>query len=515
MSGKLESNEDDRSAKLRSAWGNTLQLLSTKVNTVAFESFIRTIKPLSFDVDTVVLGVESAYQKDRLEKAHANAIRSAMELELDCSGLNIQFRVMLGEPQKGAARKASARRNDEAQPALNLEGAAWHQHLDAPDLVLTSPAPRPSKTAAKSPDRSSSQKQVAGRTQSELPPVPCLPMNTRYQLSDFLVGRSNRLASASAKAVVEKPGNCYNPLFIYGGPGLGKTHLLQGIAHAIRAERPDARVSYVSGEYFAQSYIKALRENTTEAFRRQYREVDVWIVDDIQFISNKEQTKEEFFHTFNSLYQSGKQIVLGSDRSPKELDNIDERLRSRFQSGLIADIGAPEADTRVCFLRAWRERESAAIPDDVLLYIARATHSNMRSLEGAITRLVAYSSIMHTPVTSELALDLLGEYFTSRPAQIRTVTNEDVITASAEHFSISTTALKGPGRSKEVSAVRQLSMYLCRELVSGSSLAGIGTFFGGRDHATVVYACQKVRDRIKEDADYGDLVKVLINRLTQ
>ena len=514
MSGKLGCNEDDRSVELRSAWDKCLQLLSTKVNTVAFESFIRTIKPLKYTGDTIVLSVESTYQKDRLEKAPANAIRSALELELNCSGLKLTFLVSAAEGIRGASKRGAARRTDTAQTELTLDGMpGLNRGADTPsgpDLVLTSPTIKTPKPGPKPQARTE-----ANKTRVELPPVPCLPMNARYQLSDFLVGRSNRLASASARSVVEKPGVCYNPLFIHGGPGIGKTHLLQGIAHAIVESRPDARVSYVSGEYFAQSYIKALRENSTEAFRRLYREVDVWIVDDIQFISNKEQTKEEFFHTFNSLYQSGKQIVLGSDRSPKDLDNIDERLRSRFLSGLVADIGAPEADTRVSFLRAWRARENAAVPDDVLMYIARATHSNMRSLEGAITRLVAYSSIMNTPVTSDLAHDLLGEYFTSQPAPTRTVTSEDVVTTAAEHFSIPIVAIKGPGRSKEVSGVRQLAMYLCRELVPGSSLAGVGAFFGGRDHATVVYACQKIRDRIKDDPDYGDLVKVLIDRLTR
>jgi chromosomal replication initiator protein len=323
------------------------------------------------------------------------------------------------------------------------------------------------------------------------------------------------LAYTGAKRVADQPGCSYNPLFIYGGPGLGKTHLLQAIAHAIRERDPSLRVAYVSGEYFAQSYFKALRDKETEQFRRQYREVDVWLVDDIQFIASKEQTKEEFFHTFNSLHQNGKQIVIASDRSPRELNTLDERLRSRFQSGLIADINPPETETRIGFLKACRKRENAEVSDDVLLYIADAIQSNMRSLEGALTRLMAISSITKAPMSGELAHDVLGEYFITKPVRYRSVTIEGVIQAAAEHFGAAVSAIKGPGRNKDLSIARQVAMYLCRELIPSANTISIGAAFGGRDHATVVYACQRMRQLMEIDPGLKSTFRELSDKLTR
>ncbi len=347
------------------------------------------------------------------------------------------------------------------------------------------------------------------------PPIPCLPLTGKYNLPGFLVGSSNILAHAGARAVAEKPGCSYNPLFIYGGPGLGKTHLLQGIAQAIQERDRSIRVAYVSGEFFAQSYIRALRDHTTEEFRRQYREVDVWLVDDIQFIAGKVQTKEEFFHTFNSLYQNGKQIVIASDRSPRELNTLDERMRSRFQSGLIADINPPETDTRIAFLKACRAREGAEVSDDVLDYIADAIQSNMRSLEGALTRLMAYSSIMNAPMSGEMAHDVLGEYFISKPVRYRTVTIDGVIEAAAAHFGAAISAIKGPGRNKDLSLARQVAIFLCRELIPSANTTSIGAAFGGRDHATVVYACQRMRTMMEIDPELKSLFEELSNKLTR
>lgn len=524
MSGKLESGENDRSTTLRRAWDLSLHLLSTKVNTVAFESFIRSVQPLSIADGVVLLGVYSSYQKDRLEKTHYNAIRSALEFHLDTTGLRIEFSVLTNEQRASATRSRSSRRPDPCQTSLDLQiqtssTEAGSYSYDARETCASEDSlhpDEPKQTSQKRPVRGAGRTdRPKPKTPETLPAVPCLPLVEKYNLPGFLVGQSNILAHAGAKAVAETPGCSYNPLFIYGGAGLGKTHLLQGIAQAIRGRDSSARVAYVSGEYFAQSYIRALRDHNTEEFRRQYREVDVWLVDDIQFIAGKVQTKEEFFHTFNSLYQNGKQIVIASDRSPRELTTLDERMRSRFQSGLIADINPPETETRIAFLKACRTREGAEVADDVLYYIADAIQSNMRSLEGALTRLMAYSSIMNSPMSGEMAHDVLGEYFISKPVHYRTVTIEGVIETVAARFGANVSAMIGPGRNKDLSIARQVAMFLCRELVPSANTTLIGAAFGGRDHATVVYACQRVRSLMEIDPELKALFQELSNNLTR
>ena len=344
--------------------------------------------------------------------------------------------------------------------------------------------------------------------------IPSQPFNARYVFETFLEGKSNRLAHAGATSVAEHPGEKYNPFFLYGGPGLGKTHLMQSIAHRIRQRQPAARIAYVSGEYFTQHYITAIRDHATEEFRRQYRQVDVWLVDDIQFVAGKEHTKEEFFHTFNTLYQSGKQIVLASDRSPRELNTMDERLRSRFQSGLIADINPPELETRIAMLQQCRRREGFVVDDEVLDYIASAIQSNMRALEGALTKLIAYSSIHNTAANEELAQSVLSEYFIEKPLRSRKIGVNDIIEMVAPFFGVSPIGIKGPNRNKDVSLARQVAMYLCRELLPELNTTVVGTAFGGRDHATIVYACQRVKGLMELDPELKTLVTQVQKRLS-
>ena len=328
------------------------------------------------------------------------------------------------------------------------------------------------------------------------------------------MGRSNRLAHAGATGVAERPGELYNPLFLYGGPGLGKTHLMQGIAHTVRRREPNARIAYVSGEYFAQHYISSINSHSTEDFRRQYRDVDLWLVDDIQFIASKDHTKEEFFHTFNTLYQSGKQIVIASDRSPRELNTMDERLRSRFQSGLIADISAPELETRIAILQQCRQREGFVVANDVLDYIASAIQSNIRALEGALTKLIAYSSIHNTSATAELAQSVLSEYFIEKPIRSRKISVDDIINGVAPFFNVSPAAMKGSSRNKEVSLARQVAMFLSRELMPELNVRTLGEAFDNRDHATIVYACQRVRTLMDVDAELKTMIVQLQRKLS-
>lgn len=507
MSGQLSFGEEEQSDALRRVWALCLTLLEAKVPVVTFQSFIRPVQPVSLADNVVTLAVASPYAKEWLSRNAANPIRSALEFHLDTSGLQVNFVIQAKESQREAPRKPLPA----AQGELPLEA-----EMDADVAVVNARLEKLEPVAAVAKQPSAGSRGTArkdGKPREDALPIPSLPLNEKYLFDSFLVGRSNRLAHAGAMQVAQRPGEVYNPLFLYGGPGLGKTHLLQAVAHSMRVQNPHARIAYVSGEYFAQHYIMALREHATEDFRRQYRMVDVWLVDDIQFIAGKEHTKEEFFHTFNALYQSGKQIVLASDRSPRELNTMDERLRSRFQSGLIADIGAPDLETRIAILQRCREREKANIPDDVLTYIASAIQSNIRALEGALTKLLAYSSIMGLPIRPELAQEVLSEYFIEKPVPTRKLTVDVIVGEVGELFGVTVEALRGPNRNKEVSQARQIAMYLCRELLPEMNTSLTGAAFGGRDHATVVYACQRVKAMREIDPEMTDLLNRLYRTL--
>lgn len=323
------------------------------------------------------------------------------------------------------------------------------------------------------------------------------PLNPRYTFDSFVVGRSNRLAHAGAVAAAERPAGVYNPLFIHGGAGLGKTHLMHALGHAVRSANPRRRIAYLSAEQFTTQYVSAIRERKMDEFRRRYRQADVWLVDDVQFIADKERTEEEFFHTFNALTDLGKQIVLSSDRSPKEL-HVDERLRSRFEAGLIADIRPPELETRVAILQQKASQEHTPIPDDVLLYMAELIQSNIRVLEGALIKLLAYASISHSPITQQMAGDVLGAYFADRSGGRRGLQPDDIKRLVAQAFGVTVDDINGASRSKGIVLARQVAMHLIREL-TGASLPEIGRQFGGKDHTTVVHACRKIKALLAQD----------------
>jgi len=485
VSGELEFGEEDRTQALLQVWDLCLALLSTKVSPVTFNSFLSDTRPLSYMGNVVTLGVANPFAREWLESRAANAIRSALEFHLNTSGLQVKIVVMPREtsvPGAASGRKDASDAKKVLQPKLPLDEG---EEAGAAEAVVAKPSTTPPRVTSKSSGSRSAAK-------GAMPTLPGLPLNDRFTFETFVVGRSNRLAFAGAMNVAERPGAVYNPLFLYGGSGLGKTHLLHAIAHAIKRTNPKMRVAYVSGEYFAQHYINALKEHATDEFRRQYREIDVWLVDDIQFIAGKEHTKEEFFHTFNVLYQSGRQVVIASERSPRDLNTMDERLRSRFQSGLIADIGPPDLETRIAILEMCRQREGAEVSDEVLHYIGSAIQSNIRALEGALTRLLAYSSVMGLPPTVELAQNVLGEYLIDKPIPARGLTPEAIIQAVADQFGVDAAEIVGTNRNKDVSLARHVAMYLCRELLPEQRARHIGAAFGRRDHTTFLYACQRI-----------------------
>jgi chromosomal replication initiator protein len=327
------------------------------------------------------------------------------------------------------------------------------------------------------------------------PPVPACNttnINSRYTFDNFVVGASNRLADAASMAVAERPAQAYNPLFLYGGVGLGKTHLLQAIGNACLQR--GLQVVYVSSEEFTNDLISSIRGHTTQAFRDKYRLIDVLLIDDIQFIAGKESTQEEFFHTFNTLHGQDKQIVISSDRPPKALVTLEERLRSRFEWGLTADIQPPDFETRVAILRSKAERAGYKLSGDLLELVARRVQSNIRELEGALTRVVAYANLSNLPITSSLVDSALADMLPRRSE----VQPKDVIQAVENTFGISEERLLGRDRSREVALPRQIAMYLLRH-EANTSLPQIGEVLGGRDHTTVMYACEKIADMLERD----------------
>ena len=337
-------------------------------------------------------------------------------------------------------------------------------------------------------------------------------LNPKYTFDTFVVGSNNRFAHAAALAVAEAPADAYNPLFIYGGVGLGKTHLMHAIGHYMLAQKPTLRVKYVTSEAFMNDMVNSLNKRNQAEFRERYRNIDVLMVDDIQFLTGKTGTQEEFFHTFNALHTAGKQIILSSDKPPREIAQLEERLRSRFEWGLIADISKPDLETRVAILQRKAEEELLRVDTDVLTMIAERVSSNIRELEGCLTRLVAYSSLTGRPVDRQLAEDALKEIFAR--SEPRHVTCEDVMDAVAAYYSVTVDDLKSPRRSRDVAVPRQIAMYIARELV-GAPLTMIGDAFGGRDHSTVNHACQKVAAEIKTAPSLNNLVSDLMQQLQE
>jgi chromosomal replication initiator protein len=339
--------------------------------------------------------------------------------------------------------------------------------------------------------------------------------NPKYTFDSFVIGSSNRFAHASALAVAEAPGGAYNPLFIYGGVGLGKTHLLQAIGHYALQSFPHMKIKYVSTEQFTNDFINSIGDrdkSRIDGFRRSYRQNDVLLVDDIQFLAGKEGTQEEFFHTFNTLQQAGKQIVLSSDRPPKDIGNLEARLRSRFEMGLITDIQPPDLETRIAILRRKVEAESLHVPDEVLSFIADRISSNIRELEGALIRIVAFGSLTRQSIDPDLAQSVLKDIFPERtlqPISIPTIQQE-----VCRHYGISKSELIGNKRSQAIVYPRQIAMYLSRELTD-LSLPRIGAEFGGRDHTTVMHATQKIQKLMNEQREVYNQIQTLTNTVRQ
>jgi len=355
------------------------------------------------------------------------------------------------------------------------------EKIGIPDLIL---------------EFSATEARPGAETVLAAPPPPGI--NPRYTFQSFVVGSSNQFAHAAARAVAEAPSRSYNPLFVYGCVGLGKTHLMQAIAHEILRQRPTARILYLSAEKFLNDLINGIKSERMHEFRRRYRELDVLLVDDVQFIAGKEATQEEFFHTFNALHESQRQIVLSCDAPPKEISSLEERLRSRFEWGLIADIQAPDLETKVAILRKKAEEERVFIPNDVALYIAASVKSNIRELEGRVNRVLAFASLTGNPLTLELAKETLKDMVVSED---RKATPAEILKAVASHYGIRVSDLKAKSNAKTISFPRQIAMYLCRELTQ-LSFPEIGRLFNDKHHSTVMHSVEKIHRLYEDDADF-------------
>jgi len=341
-----------------------------------------------------------------------------------------------------------------------------------------------------------------------------LYLNPKYIFNTFVIGNNNRFAHAASLAVAESPSKAYNPLFIYGGAGLGKTHLMHAIGHYILQQNPRTKVLYVSSEMFTNELIKAIREDKNVEFRNKYRSIDVLLIDDIQFIEKKERTQEEIFHTFNTLYEANKQIIISSDRPPKEINTLEERLRSRFEWGLIADIQAPDYETRVAILRNKSELEGLETTDaliEVIGVIAEKIQSNIRELEGAFIRVIAYANLTGQKINRELAKEVLKDVFSSKD---RPVTPELVKKYICKHFNIKQSDLESSKRSRNLAFPRQIAMYLCRNMTE-LSLPKIGEAFGNRDHTTVLHGCEKISNELKTNESLRDVLKEIENAMKE
>ncbi len=434
-------------------WQEALNYIRERITEVEYHTWFERIQPLGIEGGELTLGVPTTFASEWVQKHYAGLIKEAL-MRLGAASPRFALRVVPGQ--------------------------AVQENIFAHVPV-------------------SSENGSAGRSK----------LNPKYTFENFVVGPNNQMAHAAALAVAESPGKAYNPLFIYGGVGLGKTHLMQAVGHYVMRHRPRSKIAYISTETFTNDLINAIREDRMGAFRERYRSVDLLLVDDIQFIAGKERTQEEFFHTFNTLYENHKQIILSSDRPPREIQTLEARLRSRFEWGLITDIQPPDLETRIAILKMNAEYRGVEIPEEVLEFIAQRVTSNIRELEGALVRLIAFASLNGVPITKAVAMRALSHVFTQEQKE---PTMEEIAQAVARWYGVRPEQLKAKGRAKEVVLPRQLAMYLIRERLS-ASLPEIGQFFGGRDHTTVLYAVQKVEKKLKEDPKLKAAIEEIMDQL--
>lgn len=447
--------------ELLEIWQATLDEIEKKMSKPSFETWLKTTRPVSLNGDTLVVSVPNDFTRDWLQGRYSELITKTLH-----EVVKRNYQVHFVTPRINQDDYTGMMNEEVTLPRIN-NGSSTIQNS--------------------------------------------LWLNPKYTFETFVIGNSNRFAHAASLAVSEAPARAYNPLFIYGGVGLGKTHLMHAIGHHVLETTPSNKVVYLSSEKFTNEFINSIRDNKTVDFRNKYRNIDVLLVDDIQFLAGKEQTQEEFFHTFNALHENNKQIIISSDRPPKEIPTLEDRLRSRFEWGLITDIQSPDLETRIAILRKKASSENIPINNDVMLYIADKIITNIRELEGAFIRVIAYSSLTNRRIDVPLAEEALKGILDNRNKH-KLITIEQIQKESAEHFAVKPEELKAKKRTKNVALPRHVAMYLARELTD-ASLPKIGEEFGGRDHTTVMHAHKKISNDIKINYQLKAIIEQIIVKI--
>lgn len=443
---------------VQQAWENVVTTLKDKLSFHSFNTWIMSMQPLVFFNDMLYIQVPNHFSRDWLNDRYAPLIKDILQNIL----------------------------NKQVDIKFLLEG--------------------------ESPPSNSLHTRKKAYNPASLDDLKYSYLNPKYTFDTFVVGNSNRFAHAACFAVAESPARAYNPLFIYGGVGLGKTHLMHAIGHYIRECNPSLTVAYVTSEKFTNDLINAIKDDQTVEFRAKYRSMDILLIDDIQFLANKERTQEEFFHTFNTLYEANKQLIISSDRPPKEIPTLEDRLRSRFEWGLLSDIQPPDLETRIAILRKKAQLEGLTVPDETIFFIANRIQSNIRELEGALIRVIAMSSLNKQEITPELAAEALKDILpASKPKPITVQSIQETV---AQYFTIRPEEFKTKKRTRAIAYPRQIAMYLSRELTD-LSLPKIGEQFGGRDHTTVIHAHEKIARGLQSDPSLQNIINELIEKIKQ
>ena len=454
-------------AQLNNLWEQALNIIKGEISEISFNTWIKSCTPISISDNILKLSVPNEFTKGILDTRYKDLLIQALKI---VTSRKIKIEFYLESDLEEEKENEEKQKEEKKENTNDVDGS----------IVVS--------------DEMSAT------------------LNPKYTFQSFVIGNSNRFAHAASLAVAESPAKAYNPLFIYGGVGLGKTHLMHAIGHYILQENPKAKVVYVSSEKFTNELINAIKDDKNEEFRNKYRKVDVLLIDDIQFIAGKERTQEEFFHTFNALHEENKQIILSSDRPPKEIPTLEDRLRSRFEWGLIADIQPPDFETRMAILKKKADVEGLNVPNEVMVYIATKIKSNIRELEGALIRIIAYSSLTNRDVSVDLASEALKDIISNKesaPVTVKTI-QESV----ANYYNLRIEDLKSQRRTRNIAYPRQIAMYLSRKLTD-MSLPKIGEEFGGRDHTTVIHAYEKISENLKTDEGLQSMINDITKKLTQ
>ena len=456
-------------------WKKTLENIKEKITNPSFNTwFSETKAVMTTEENQLVLQVPNNFIQEWIESQYTDLIE---EILADLTGN--QWTLLLLTPKEVKKFKENKKNNKQEKKDKDKEIEVVEEEVEEDE------------------------------TESELKQN---GFNPKYTFDTFVVGNSNRFAHAASLAVAEAPAKAYNPLFIYGDVGLGKTHLMQAIAHFILKNNPDYKVVYVSSETFTNELINSIKDDSTVDFRDKYRNIDILLVDDIQFLAGKERTQEEFFHTFNTLHESNRQLIISSDRPPKEIPTLEERLRSRFEWGLITDIQKPDLETRIAILRKKADIENLTIPNEVVIYIANKIQSNIRELEGALVKVIAYSSLVDREIDVDLAREALKDLVNKKKSEEIEVNIERIKKIITDDYNLNMEDMESKKRTQNIAFPRQIAMYLSRELTD-FSLPHIGDEFGGRDHTTVIHAHNKIKEKIENEDDFSNKIERLIDTI--